>query len=158
MKEEIKLSNLIKFKYIYLNLKERKKNKVIQEIVRFIKGIRNKSVLVKAILEREKLGSTAIGSGVAIPHAKIKGIKNPLVIFARSSVGVDFNSLDGEPTYIFFLIISPQEEVGIHLKILSKISHLVRDKFIVDLLKKAKDKKEVLKIIAYFEEYTTQNK
>jgi len=154
--KDIKLPDLLKEKYIELDLKEKEKTKLIAELVDIIakpSRIKNGKTLFKAILEREKLGSTAIGNGIAVPHAKIKGIKKPLLILGRSFEGVDFNSLDGEKTYLFFMLISPQEEVGLHLKILAKISHLVKDKFIIERLKKVKDKHEIFQIISGFEQY-----
>lgn len=153
---DIKLPDLLKEKYIELGLKEKEKTKLIAELADIVVKsgrIKNKKAVFKAILEREKLGSTAIGNGVAVPHAKIKGIKKPLLTLGRSAKGVDFDALDGEMTYLFFMLISPQEEVGLHLKILAKISHLVRDKFIVERLKKINDKGEIFAIISGFERY-----
>ena len=153
---DIKLPDLLKEKYIELDLKEKEKTKLIAELVDIISKsnrIKNREALSKAILERERLGSTAIGNGVAIPHAKIKGIKKPLLILGRSTEGVNFDALDGEKTYLFFMLISPREEVGLHLKILSKISHLVKDKFVVERLKKIKGKHEVFELICGFERY-----
>jgi fructose-specific phosphotransferase system IIA component len=153
---DIKLPDLLKEKYIELDLKEKEKTKLIAELVDIVakpSRIKDGKTLFKAILEREKLGSTAIGNGIAMPHAKIKGVKKPLLILGRSAEGVDFNSLDGEKTYLFFMLISAQEEVGLHLKILAKISHLVKDKFVVERLKKVKDKHEIFEIISGFERY-----
>jgi PTS system nitrogen regulatory IIA component len=153
---DIKLPDLLKEKYIELDLKEKEKTKLIAELVDIVakpKRRKDGKALFKAILEREKLGSTGIGNGVAVPHAKIKGIKKPLLILGRSPEGVDFDSLDGEKTYLFFMLISPQEEVGLHLKILAKISHLVKDKFVVERLKKIKDKHDIFEIISGFERY-----
>ncbi len=152
---DIKLPDLLKEKYIELDLKEKEKTKLIAELVDIVtKPSRIKDgALFKAILEREKLGSTAIGNGIAIPHAKIRGVKKPLLILGRSAEGVDFDSLDGEKTYLFFMLISSQEEVGLHLKILAKISHLVKDKFVVERLKKVKDKHDIFEIISGFERY-----
>ena len=153
---DIKLPDLLKERYIALDLKEKEKTKLIAELVDIViksGRIKNREALSKAILERERLGSTAIGNGVAIPHAKIKGIKKPLLILGRSVGGVNFDSLDGEKTYLFFMLISPQEEVGPHLKILAKVSHLVKDKFVVERLKKIKDKHEIFEIISDFERY-----
>ncbi len=153
---DTKLSDLLKEKHIELNLKEKEKPKLIAELVDIVaksNNINEKKVLFRAILERERLGSTAIGKGLAIPHAKIKGIKKPILILGRSFEGVDFDSLDGEKTYLFFLLISAQDEVGLHLKILAKIAHLARDKFHVERLKKIKDKKEFSEIISDFERY-----
>jgi len=153
---EIKLPDLLKEKYIVLDLQEKEKTKLIAELVNIVvksSRIKNKEALFNAILEREKLGSTAIGNGVAIPHVKIKGFKKPLLILGRSIEGVNFDSLDGEKTYLFFMLISPQEKVGLHLKILAKISHLVKDKFVVERLKKIKGKHEVFELICGFERY-----
>jgi len=153
---DIKLPDLLKDKYIELDLKEKEKPKLIAELVDMVakpSRIKDRKAIFEAILEREKLGSTGIGNGVAIPHAKIKGIKKPLLILGRSTEGVNFDALDGEKTYLFFMLISPREEVGLHLKILSKISHLVKDKFVVERLKKIKDKHEIFKIISDFERY-----
>jgi len=153
---DIKLPDLLKEKYIELDLKEKEKTKLIAELVDIAaksSQIKNGKALFRAILEREKLGSTAIGNSIAIPHVKIKGVKKPLLILGRSAEGVDFEALDGEKTYLFFMLILPQEEVGLHLKILAKISHLVKDKFIVERLKKVKAKHEVFEIISGFERY-----
>ena len=153
---DIKLPDLLKEKYIELDLKEKEKTKLIAELVDIFakpSRIKDGKALFKAILEREKLGSTAIGNGIAIPHAKIKGVKEPLLILGRLPEGVDFNALDGEKTYLFFMLVSSQEEVGLHLKILAKISHLVKDKFVVERLKKVKDKHEIFEIISGFERY-----
>ncbi|MFH0790960.1 MAG: PTS sugar transporter subunit IIA [Candidatus Omnitrophota bacterium] len=153
---DIKLSDLLKEKYIELDLKEKEKTKLIAELADIVvksSRIKDKKAVFKAILEREKLGSTGIGNGVAVPHAKIKGVKKPLLILGRSPEGVDFDSLDGEMTYMFFMLISPEEEVGLHLKVLAKIAHFIRDKFIVERLRKIKDKHEIFPIVFDFERY-----
>ena len=152
--KDIRISTLLKEKFIDLELKEVDKRKVIAELVGLIatsKKITNKKVFLKAMQEREKLGSTGIGSSVAIPHAKSEATRDFILVFARSDKGIDFGALDGEKTFLFFALASPKDEVGGHLKILSEISHLVRDKFVVELLRKAKNKEEVLKIIAKME-------
>lgn len=149
-----KLSSLLKEKHINLDLKETNKTKLIGELVDLIgqsKELKDKKTLLNLILKREKLGSTGIGNGVAIPHAKSDKVNNSVIGFARHSQGVDFGALDGEKTYIFFILASAEANVGGHLKILADIAHLVKDKFIVERLKNAKDKKEVLKIIATYE-------
>jgi len=148
--KEVKLLNILKEKFINLCLESVNKDDVIAELVDIIaqsKKLKNKKAFLKAILEREKLGSTGIGSGVAIPHSKTKFTSDFIIAFARKDEGIDFGALDGEKTYLFFLLASPENEIGGHLKILAEISRLVKDKFIVDLLRHAKDKKEILKII-----------
>ena len=83
--------------------------------------------LVEALLEREKLGSTAIGEGIAIPHGKLPGLSSVIAAFGRSTAGVDFNSLDGSPTKLFFLLVAPEDSSGAHLKALARVSRLLRD-------------------------------
>ena len=150
----IKLSHLLKEKYITLALKEKTKNKVIVELVDLISQsgkVKDRKGFANAILKRERLGSTGIGNGVAIPHAKSAKVESFSIAFGSHPAGIDFGALDGEKTYLFFILASPESDVGAHLKILADISRLVKDKFIVERLKSAKDKKEVLKIIAAYE-------
>lgn len=152
--QNTRLSKLLKENLIDLNLAGKNKSEIITELVGLLsksRKIRNKKAFFKAILEREKLGSTGIGNGVAIPHAKSEGVGDFILAFARSDTGIDYGALDGEKTYLFFALASSRNEVGGHLKILAEISRLVKDKFIVELFKKAKNKKEIIKIIADIE-------
>ncbi len=87
-----------------------------------------KDRLVDVLLEREKLGSTAIGEGIAIPHGKLPKLAGVLAVFARSRDGVDFQSLDGGLTQLFFLLVAPEDASGAHLKALARVSRLLRDK------------------------------
>lgn len=149
--KEIKLSKLLKENLINPELKGKDKKQVIAELVELIAKsgkLKNKKAFFKVIMNREKLGSTGIGAGVAIPHGRAAGVGDFILVFARKKEGIDFGALDGEKTYLFFALASPEEKVGGHLKILSDISHLVKDKFIVEQLKKADDKKKILKIIS----------
>lgn len=149
--KDIKLSRLLKENLINLELQASNKNGIIAELIELLsksRKIKNKKSFYKAMLEREKLGSTGIGNGVAIPHAKSEGVGDFIIAFARKDSGIDFGALDGEKTYLFFAMASSKNAVGGHLKVLAQISGLVRDKFIVDLLRKAKNKKEILKIIS----------
>lgn len=152
--QNIRLSDLLREKFIVLDLQQCSKKKIITELVEIIarsKKLTDKKVFFRVMESREKLGSTAIGDGVAIPHAKSEAVKGFILVFARKEQGIDFDALDGEKTFLFFALASPKDEIGMHLKILSEISRLVKDKFTVELLKKAKDKKEILKIISEME-------
>src|SRR4051794_36160335 len=82
--------------------------------------------LTETLLEREKLGSTGIGEGVAIPHGKLPGIPGLIAAFARSRGGVDFASIDGKPTQLFFVLFAPENSAGLHLKALARISRLFK--------------------------------
>ncbi|MDL2267018.1 PTS sugar transporter subunit IIA [Desulfovibrio sp. OttesenSCG-928-G15] len=83
--------------------------------------------LVKALCEREMLGSTAIGEGVAIPHGKVAGLENVLLAVGRSITGVDFDAPDSKPCQIFFLILAPEHGAGMHLKLLAQIARRAKD-------------------------------
>jgi len=84
--------------------------------------------IVGVLREREKLGSTGIGDGIAIPHGKLKGLKKLVASFGRSKKGIDFQSIDGKPTHLFFLLMAPENTAGVHLKALARISRLLKDK------------------------------
>lgn len=103
---------------------------------------------VSAVLEREKLGSTAIGAGIAIPHARANTVNEVSIAFARSAHGIDFNSVDGDPVNLIFLLAAPVESGSLYLKLLARISRLLRYQDLIDDLKKASSKEEVIKIIA----------
>jgi|SRR5215470_10843471 len=83
--------------------------------------------LVQALEDRERLNSTALGDGVAIPHGKLPGLRKVVAAFGRSTSGVDFSSLDGKPTHLFFLLVAPEDSAGAHLKALARISRLLKD-------------------------------
>ena len=84
-------------------------------------------LLASILMEREALGSTGIGEGVAIPHGKVPGIDRLVAFFGRSAAGVQFASLDGKPARLFFLVVAPENSAGMHLKALARISRLLKD-------------------------------
>jgi PTS system nitrogen regulatory IIA component len=90
--------------------------------------------LVQVLLDREALGSTAIGEGIAIPHGKMPGAASVTAAFGRSDGGIEFDSLDGKPTRLFFLLVAPEDSAGIHLKALARVSRLLKDKTFRDRL------------------------
>ncbi|HYO74278.1 MAG TPA: PTS sugar transporter subunit IIA [Archangium sp.] len=83
--------------------------------------------LVEVLREREKLGSTGIGEGVAIPHGKLPGLTNLVAAFGVSRQGVDFEAIDGKPTHLFFALVAPENSAGVHLKALARISRLFKN-------------------------------
>lgn len=95
--------------------------------------------LVEALLERERIGSTGVGEGVAIPHAKLKGLRRLLGAFGRSRHGVDFDAVDGQPCHLFFLLVAPEEAASEHLRALSRIAKLMRDPEVRRALLEARD-------------------
>ena len=103
--------------------------------------------LVEVLWERERLGSTAIGDGIAIPHGKLAGLKGVLAAFGRHAAGVDFESLDGNPTRLFFVLVAPEDSVGQHLKALARVSRLLKDDAFRDRLVGAPDRTELFRLI-----------
>lgn len=99
--------------------------------------------IVKAILKRELLGSTGIGRGVAIPHTKHNSVDRLIGTVALAKAGVAFDSLDGEPVYVFVLLISPQDRPGDHLRALENVSRSLRDDAFVRALRAAKAREEI---------------
>lgn len=146
----MKIMEFLNKKAITANLKATDKEGVIRELVDLLAAadeIKNKEELIRALLTRESLGSTGIGQGIGIPHAKSSNVKNLVAAFGLSQKGVNFDSLDGEPVYIFFLLIAPEESAGPHLKALARISRMLKDKYFRELLKKSRDEKEILRIV-----------
>ncbi len=103
--------------------------------------------IARVLAEREKLGSTGIGDGIAIPHGKIDGIEGLRVGFARSEQGVDFDAMDGGDTHLFFVLIAPEDSVGDHLKMLARISRMLKDDAFRSRLMKAKSREQILSLI-----------
>ena len=137
-------------KAISVDLEATTKEGVIKELLGMLAkagAIKNEEKLFKILMDREALGSTGIGQGVGIPHGKTDSLRRLVGALGISKTGVDFDSLDGEPTHIFFLLIAPEDSAGPHLKALAKISRLLKDKFFREKLMKAKTKKEIIDII-----------
>jgi len=104
--------------------------------------------VLEVLLEREKISTTAIGEGVAIPHGKLPDVKSVHAVFARSLSGIDFASLDGEPTCMFFALIAPEDGAADHLKALARISRILKDASFRQRLLKGESGKELFDIIA----------
>ncbi len=140
----MKIQNLLIQDMILPDLKSEDRTGILTEMVSYLKKknkISKEKDLFDRLLQREKLGSTAIGDGVAIPHCKMKGINNPIVMLAISKKGVNFYSLDGNPSHIFFLVVSSPDNPSLNLQILASIAHLVRKSN--SLLKKILDAKNI---------------
>ncbi|MSP16624.1 MAG: PTS sugar transporter subunit IIA [Myxococcales bacterium] len=86
-----------------------------------------REALARALAEREKLASTAIGEGVAIPHGKLDAVGNLIACVGRAPKGIEFDSMDGQPTHLFFVLVAPENSTGVHLKALARISRLFKD-------------------------------
>ncbi|MCS7257757.1 MAG: PTS sugar transporter subunit IIA [candidate division WOR-3 bacterium] len=145
-----KISELIVPEGIILDIKSSDKISVIKELSQILiekNMISDPNEFFEAILKRENLESTGIGQGVAIPHARTKAVKNIVVIFGRSQTGVDFNSLDGKPSHIIFLIAAPEDKKTEYIITLAKLSKFIRKDEVREKLLKATSKEEVIEII-----------
>ena len=148
----MKIMDFLNPEAINANLQATDKKGAIKELVELLIKTgevksQDKDKVVKVLLEREALGSTGIGQGIGIPHGKFDGIKRLSGVCGISHKGVDFESLDGERVYIFFLLLAPEDSAGPHLKALARVSRLLKDQFFRETLKGAKDEKGLLKII-----------
>jgi PTS system nitrogen regulatory IIA component len=108
----------------------------------------DREVLAKVLLERERLASTAIGEGVAIPHGKLDAVGKLVACVGRAPEGVDFDSMDGRPTHLFFVLVAPENSTGVHLKALARISRLFKDPEFRTRLMQAKDAQDIYRVIA----------
>jgi len=146
----MKIMDFLNKDAVSADLKSTTKKEVIKELANLLVKageIKKPDELVKILMARETLGSTGIGQGIGIPHGKSPNVKKLTAAFGLSKQGVDFESLDGEPTHIFFLLVAPEESAGPHLKALAKISHLLKDKYFRDVLIKATEENEIIRII-----------
>jgi len=147
----MKLAELLQEKNIKIPLEGTDKRSVIEELVDILidsNDVSNRKMILDAIFKREELMSTGIGNGIAIPHGKSKGVKELVISFGLSPEGVDFDSLDGQPVHICFLLIAPENVSGPHVKALARISRLLQNPDFREALLKCRTPSEVLKVIA----------
>lgn len=145
------ISELLQSSFIDLNFEVEDKTSAINKLSEMLCGtgkVTCQDNFRNAVLEREKLGSTGIGSGIAIPHARTNSVNEVSIAFARSKKGIDFNSIDGDPVNLFFVLAAPVEAGSAYLRLLARISRLLRYQDLIEDLKKAKSKEEVIALIA----------
>ncbi len=134
---------------VLVDLKSQNKQSILKELsepVSRSSGIDHNDIL-KVLMEREHLGSTGIGNGIGIPHGKLKALKSMVLAFGLSRKGVDFESMDGHPAHIFFLLLTPENSAGLHLKLLAHISRILKDDSFRKRLMNVSDSDEVISII-----------
>ena len=146
----MRLEDVLREEFIIPSLNAREKREVLDEMVADLvakeSGL-NGEELLEILLEREKLGSTGIGYGVAIPHGKLPGLNNILVTFAKSKRGIDFQSTDEKPVHLFFMIVAPENSTAAHLKVLANISGILKDAHFRKKLLKASGREEIYRTI-----------
>jgi PTS system nitrogen regulatory IIA component len=149
----MKINDFLCSKAVSADLKANNKEEVIQEMVGLLISAgaiekKNKAKVIEVLMAREALGSTAIGQGIAIPHGKCDSVTKLVGALGVSKQGINFDSLDGEPAHIFFLLVAPLDSAGPHLKALARISRLLKDKYFRENLKTVKDDKAILKLVS----------
>ncbi|GAB6176637.1 PTS sugar transporter subunit IIA [Desulfobaculum senezii] len=146
----MKLGDFVDSDLIFPELSARTKSSVLAELVagaaQHVQGI-DPEQAKDVLLERESLGTTGIGDGIAIPHGKLEGLDDIVVVAARSREGVDFDALDFKPCHIFFLVLAPEKVAGMHLRILAHISRTLKDEKFRTAFLEAGDKDELVRLI-----------
>ena len=146
----MKMLDILDRECIIPELRSRTKKEVLEELTGALlncKADLDKEALVEVLLEREQLGSTGIGDGIAIPHGKVPDLDELIVSFGRSTLGIEFDSMDGRPTHLFFLLIAPENSAGVHLRALAKISRLLKSAHFRQKLLEAGTREELFQVI-----------
>jgi PTS system nitrogen regulatory IIA component len=145
----MRILDVLQNEAIISDLKSRDKKGILEELVApiaHITGVNHKD-LVRVLMDREQLGSTGIGGGIGIPHGKLKQLESLALGFGLSRKGVDFESMDNKPTHIFFLLVTPENSTGLHLKMLARISKILKHDPFKEKLLKAANSDEIFSII-----------
>lgn len=146
----MQLVDVLKENQIFLNFEAENKDKAIEKFVSSLQqtgSIKEPEALKDALFEREKLGTTGVGGGIAMPHARSSAIKDLTVAFFRSESGIDFKAIDNGPVNLVFMLLAPVSSGGPYLKLLAKISRLLRSEDFKTSLLEAKSPAEVMRII-----------
>jgi PTS system nitrogen regulatory IIA component len=147
------IKDLLQDELIIEDIAATDKNGLLREFARLLKEkgkIDDEEKLVRALTEREALGSTGIGDGVAIPHSKLNSVPEIIVAFGRSTRGVEYQSLDAKPVFLFFLLVTPDDKPGDHLKTLARISRILKNSALRTSLRQASGRGEIRTLL--FEE------
>src|SRR5258708_24438095 len=146
----MKITEILSPDMVVADLKGSTKPDVLNELAQSL-AAKHKEIpineLTAVLAERERLGSTAIGDGIAIPHGKLRGVKKIIGAFGRHRAGVDFDSLDGRMTHLFFVLVAPEDSASLHLKALAHVSRLLKDGSFRDRLIAAPDDAELFRLI-----------
>lgn len=147
----MKIIDLLDPNCILPNLQAANKRGVLEELAAaLVSGHKevNLQTVVEVLLERERLGSTGIGDNIAIPHGKLPQLSQMLLVFGRSVKGVEFDSMDGKPSHLFFLLLAPVNSSGLHLKALAKISRMLMSQVFRESLMGSTGAEEILRLIS----------
>lgn len=147
----MKIVELIRRDMIVPALAARDKRGILEELATHVAAQNSKierDALIRVLVDREQLASTAIGEGVAIPHGKLSAVNEIVACLGRAQGGVDFDSMDGAPTYLFFVLVAPENSTGAHLKALARISRVFKDAEFRKRLLGAADADAMYRVIA----------
>jgi fructose-specific phosphotransferase system IIA component len=152
----MKVSDLLKPEFIIPNVKSESKEEVINELIDLFKGdprVEDLEKVRSAVLEREKVMSTGVGKGFAIPHGKTNAVKEIIGAFGRVPDGIDYDSLDGNPVQLIFLLVGKDNLISTHIKLLSRISRLMNKDDFRHRLIEANNSQEIIKLFSEEEEH-----
>jgi nitrogen PTS system EIIA component len=156
----MKITTFLKREFIVEELKAATKEAALTELAAVLTRASStdyRDEMVKVLLARERLGSTGIGDGIAIPHGKIHDLEDLMIAVGRSSRGVDFNAMDNKPVHLFFLLMAPENSSGQHLKVLARISRLLKDKVLRKDLMEADSPDKLFDLLAEKDNLLDQN-
>jgi PTS system nitrogen regulatory IIA component len=145
----MKLLEFLPKEAVLADLKAQNKEGVLQELAKPVAdaaGVKPDD-LVRVLMERERLGTTGIGNGIGIPHGKMKHLQSLVLGFGLSRKGIDFESMDARPTHIFFLLAAPENSTELHLKLLARISKILKHDAFREKLLRAKDSDTIYSVI-----------
>jgi len=146
----MRLDQIFKTEFLVESLASSNKRDVLGELIEVMieSGLKIDSAkAIDVLLQREKLGSTGIGEGVAIPHGKVSDLQELVVAFGRSKKGIDFDAIDGKPVHLFFLLLAPEGSTGQHLKALARISKMLKTTNFRKTLLEAETRNDLYKAI-----------
>ena len=144
------LKGLLTSEQIVYDLNGHTKNEIINELIKVLAKcdrVNDRQLALKNVLEREKLLSTGMENGLAVPHAKTEAVAELVVAFGLHKQGVDFESLDGQPAHFIFLVLSPHDTSGPHIKALAYISRWIKHEQVRNELRQAGSAEEIEKIL-----------
>ena len=147
----MKIVDLIRRDMVVPALQATDKRGILEELASYMAGHHariDRATVSRVLIEREQLASTAIGEGVAIPHGKLGAVGEIVACLGRATAGVDFDSMDGQPTYLFFVLVAPESSTGAHLKALARISRVFKDPEFRRRLMAASDAETMYHVVA----------
>ncbi len=145
----MRICDVLQRETILTDMKANDKKEVLEELVDSVSRLAgvDRKELVKVLIERERLGSTGIGGGIAIPHGKMRNLKSLILNVGVSRQGVNFESIDNRPARIFFLLLTPENSTSLHLKILARLSRMLKNDVFKEKLLKASSSNEIFNVL-----------